>query len=56
MGCSDTCPHFPGKRYLNWELDDPAGKDLAAVHPIRDEIEERVRTLIDELAPAAELA
>ena len=54
MGCGDTCPYFPGKRYLDWELDDPAGKDLAAVRPIRDEIEKRVRALIAELAPAAE--
>jgi len=49
MGCGDTCPVFPGKRYLDWELDDPAGQSLAAVRPIRDEIERRVRTLIDEL-------
>ena len=49
MGCGDACPWFPGKRYLNWELDDPAGKDLAAVRPIRDEIERRVRVLIGEL-------
>ena len=52
MGCGDACPYFPGKRYLNWELNDPAGLDLAAVRPIRDEIEHRVRALIDELAPA----
>ena len=51
MGCGDACPWFPGKRYLNWELDDPAGKDLAAVRPIRDEIEQRVRDLIGELLP-----
>lgn len=49
MGCGDTCPVFPGKRYLDWELDDPAGKDLETVRPIRDEIERRVRVLIDEL-------
>jgi arsenate reductase len=49
MGCGDTCPVFPGKRYLDWELDDPAGKDLGFVRPIRDEIERRVRGLIDEL-------
>lgn len=54
MGCGDACPYFPGKRYLNWELDDPAGQDLAAVRPIRDEIERRVRALIDELAPGGE--
>jgi arsenate reductase len=52
MGCGDACPVFPGKRYLDWELDDPAGKDLAAVRPIRDEIERRVRALIGELSPA----
>ncbi|HEV2347249.1 MAG TPA: arsenate reductase ArsC [Actinocrinis sp.] len=49
MGCGDTCPVFPGKRYLDWELDDPAGKDLDFVRPIRDEIERRVRGLIGEL-------
>ncbi|HEX4790855.1 MAG TPA: arsenate reductase ArsC [Actinospica sp.] len=49
MGCGDTCPYFPGKRYLNWELDDPAGQGLEAVRPIRDEIERRVRVLIAEL-------
>ena len=51
MGCGDACPVFPGKRYEDWELEDPAGKDLATVRRIRDDIEERVRTLIDELAP-----
>ena len=49
MGCGDTCPVFPGKRYVDWELDDPAGKAIEAVRPIRDEIERRVRVLIDEL-------
>lgn len=49
MGCGDTCPIFPGKRYIDWELDDPAGRDVAAVRPIRDEIGRRVRTLLDEL-------
>jgi protein-tyrosine-phosphatase len=49
MGCGDTCPVFPGKRYLDWELDDPAGKDVAAVRPIRDEIERRVLGLLAEL-------
>jgi arsenate reductase len=54
MGCGDACPIFPGKRYEEWVLDDPAGQDLAAVRPIRDEIERRVRTLLDELnVPAA---
>ncbi|MGZ4649798.1 MAG: arsenate reductase ArsC [Kineosporiaceae bacterium] len=49
MGCGDACPIFPGKRYEEWVLDDPAGQDLAAVRPIRDEIERRVRGLLDEL-------
>ena len=49
MGCGDACPVFPGKRYLDWEVDDPAGQDLAAVRPIRDDIEARVRTLLTEL-------
>ncbi len=49
MGCGDACPIFPGKRYLNWDLDDPAGQDVEHVRPIRDEIERRVRTLLDEL-------
>jgi len=46
MGCGDACPFYPGKRYEDWELDDPAGQDLAAVRPIRDEIKTRVETLI----------
>jgi arsenate reductase (thioredoxin) len=49
MGCGDACPIFPGKRYEDWELDDPAGQDLEAVRPIRDEIGERVRTLLASL-------
>nr|CEL18136.1 Arsenate reductase [Kibdelosporangium sp. MJ126-NF4]CTQ90635.1 Arsenate reductase (EC 1.20.4.1) [Kibdelosporangium sp. MJ126-NF4] len=49
MGCGDTCPVFPGKRYLDWQLDDPAGKGVAAVRPIRDEIDRRIRTLVAEL-------
>jgi arsenate reductase len=49
MGCGDACPIFPGKRYEEWELEDPAGKDLEAVRAIRDEIEERVRSLAGEL-------
>jgi protein-tyrosine-phosphatase len=54
MGCGDACPIFPGKRYLNWDLDDPAGKDVEGVRPVRDEIERRVRHLLDELhVPAA---
>ncbi len=50
MGCGDTCPIFPGKRYEDWQLDDPAGQGIEAVRPIRDEIERRVRTLLAELA------
>ncbi|KOX14002.1 arsenate reductase ArsC [Nocardiopsis sp. NRRL B-16309] len=49
MGCGDVCPVFPGKRYLDWSLPDPAGQGVAAVRPIRDEIEQRVRTLLAEL-------
>jgi protein-tyrosine-phosphatase len=54
MGCGDACPVFPGKRYLDWELADPAGQSVQAVRPIRDEIERRVRVLLAELGvPAA---
>jgi len=49
MGCGDTCPTFPGKRYEEWTLDDPAGQDVQHVRPIRDEIELRVRQLLHEL-------
>ncbi|MQA86864.1 MAG: arsenate reductase ArsC [Streptosporangiales bacterium] len=49
MGCGDACPVFPGKRYEEWTLDDPKGLDVEAVRPIRDEIERRVRHLLDEL-------
>lgn len=49
MGCGDACPVYPGKRYQDWELDDPAGLGVAAVRPIRDEVERRVRTLLAEL-------
>jgi protein-tyrosine-phosphatase len=49
MGCGDACPVFPGKRYEEWVLDDPAGWDVAGVRPIRDEIERRVRNLLAEL-------
>jgi arsenate reductase len=49
MGCGDTCPLFPGKRYEDWELDDPAGQSVDAVRPIRDEIEQRVRALLASL-------
>jgi protein-tyrosine-phosphatase len=52
MGCGDACPFYPGKRYEDWELDDPAGKPLEQVRPIRDQIERRVRGLISELLPA----
>jgi arsenate reductase (thioredoxin) len=52
MGCGDTCPFYPGKRYEDWVLDDPAGKDVAAVRPIRDEIRRRVEALLDDLIPA----
>jgi len=49
MGCGDTCPVFPGIRYENWETPDPAGLDVAAVRPIRDQLERRVRRLLDDL-------
>ena len=49
MGCGDTCPYYPGKRYEDWELEDPAGQDVAAVRPIRDEIRERVVALLASL-------
>ena len=49
MGCGDACPVFPGKRYLDWTLADPAGRGVDAVRPIRDEIEHRIRGLITEL-------
>ena len=52
MGCGDTCPVFPGKRYLDWDLEDPAGKGVDSVRPIRDDIEQRVRGLLRELIPA----
>ena len=50
MGCGDACPIFPGKRYEDWELDDPAGQPLEIVRPIRDEIRRRVQALVDGLA------
>jgi protein-tyrosine-phosphatase len=59
MGCGDACPFYPGRRYLDWEIEDPAGKGVERIRPIRDEIERRVRSLIGELgiepgpAPAA---
>ncbi len=49
MGCGDACPVYPGKRYLDWALDDPAGKPVEAVRPIRDDIDRRVRDLLTEL-------
>ncbi|MEV7041756.1 arsenate reductase ArsC [Amycolatopsis sp. NPDC051061] len=52
MGCGDACPIFPGKRYLDWQLDDPAGLPVERVRPIRDEIDRRVRALLAELVPA----
>jgi arsenate reductase len=52
MGCGDACPFYPGKRYEDWELDDPAGQNLEQVRPIRDEIEARVLKLVAELLPA----
>ena len=51
MGCGDECPYFPGTRYLDWELPDPAGKSLDEIRPIRDDIDARVRTLLSELVP-----
>ena len=51
MGCGDACPVFPGKRYEDWKLDDPAGRDVADVRPIRDEIDRRIRLLVAELLP-----
>jgi protein-tyrosine-phosphatase len=53
MGCGDACPVYPGKRYLDWELPDPAGKGVDAVRPIRDDIDRRVRALLRELVPDA---
>ncbi|WP_405152225.1 arsenate reductase ArsC [Sphaerisporangium sp. NBC_01403] len=53
MGCGDACPVFPGRRYLDWELDDPDGKSVEEVRPIRDEIERRVRDLLAELGEQA---
>jgi arsenate reductase len=53
MGCGDACPVFPGKRYLDWDLPDPAGRTAEEIRPIRDEIDARVRRLLVELEPAA---
>ncbi len=52
MGCGDACPVYPGKRYLDWDLPDPAGLDLAGVRPIRDEIARRIAQLVNELSQA----
>jgi protein-tyrosine-phosphatase len=51
MGCGDTCKYYPGKRYEDWQLDDPAGQGIEAVRVIRDEIENRVQQLLSEIAP-----
>ncbi len=53
MGCGDACPIYPGKRYEDWELDDPAGQGIDAVRPIRDEIRQRIEALLRELFPEA---
>jgi arsenate reductase (thioredoxin) len=50
MGCGDACPFYPGNRYLDWDLEDPAGKDVDTVRSIRDDIDERVRGLLGELS------
>jgi arsenate reductase len=52
MGCGDECPFYPGTRYLDWQLDDPAGQGVDAVRPIRDEIDRRVQALCAELVPS----
>ncbi|MFJ5862268.1 arsenate reductase ArsC [Pseudarthrobacter sp. NPDC092439] len=52
MGCGDECPYFPGKRYEDWVLEDPAGKGVESVRPIRDQIKSRIEQLITELVPA----
>ncbi len=53
MGCGDACPYFPGKRYEDWRLDDPAGKGVESVRPIRDEIKGRIEKLLADLVPAS---
>ena len=53
MGCGDACPIFPGKRYEDWDLPDPAGQDVASVRPIRDEIRARIEALLGEILPAS---
>lgn len=52
MGCGDACPYFPGKRYLDWKLDDPAGQGIDSVRPIRDEIRTRIEGLLGEMGVA----
>ena len=52
MGCGDACPYFPGKRYEDWKLDDPAGKGVESVRPIRDEIKTRIEALLADITPA----
>jgi len=52
MGCGDTCPVYPGKRYLDWELTDPAGQPIEVVREVRDDIEQRVQSLMDDLLGA----
>src|SRR5699024_9836081 len=54
MGCGDACPFFPGKRYEDWELDDPAGQGIEAVRPIRDEIKTRIQALVTDLLRSEE--
>jgi arsenate reductase len=54
MGCGDACPVVPGKRYVDWDVPDPAGKSIAEVRAIRDEIDERVRGLLAELTPSSQ--
>jgi arsenate reductase len=54
MGCGDTCPFYPGIRYEDWVLDDPAGKDVAAVRPIRDDLRGRVGALLEDLVPGGQ--
>ncbi|MFN2562700.1 MAG: arsenate reductase ArsC [Jatrophihabitans sp.] len=51
MGCGDTCPYFPGKRYEDWDLTDPAGQSLDVVRTVRDDIRDRIQTLVAELVP-----
>jgi arsenate reductase len=53
MGCGDECPYIPGKSYVDWDVGDPAGKDAETVRRIRDEIDQRISLLLDELAVAA---